>query len=174
MAQKKYPAPHSIGGIQAACSNQQTYFRVSGLANMEVANPLEAFSNSVLKQGYRTFYVDLEDCHGMDSTFMGVLIGIATYDDHVHPPSVKVLHANSHNIKLMKALGVTEVVEVVTKKRDLSKPLRTCSLVDLKSSSENKISLIWKAHENLAKLSKSNREKFEPFFELLSKEYLES
>lgn len=169
MAPKKYPI-NAKGSIRVAEIQDKVYCQVHGLANMDVANPLQYFSEAMLKKGASCFLIDLKHCRGMDSTFMGVLIGIATYENANNQisASVHILNANPHNLKLMQSLGVNQVVTVIEEAIPLPE---TAELVELQpQNAQNKIQLIRQAHENLVRINASNEAQFAPFLELLNKE----
>jgi len=54
------------------------YVRVMGLGNMSNAPVLKVFSEKMIEEGFRRYIIDLESCRGIDSTFMGTLLDIAT------------------------------------------------------------------------------------------------
>lgn len=133
---------------------------------MELASPLEHFAKTLLEKNYSSFFVDLRACRGMDSTFMGILVGICTYEGF--PTHVYVLHANSHNIKLMEALGLHQVLQIIEKEIVLPP---SCDFKELENRpSTERLSIIQRAHEHLFELDPKNQEKFGPFLKMLHKE----
>lgn len=53
------------------------YVRVVGLGSMNNCFSLQDFLQDLKTKGYAQFIFDLKECRGFDSTFMGVLIGLA-------------------------------------------------------------------------------------------------
>ena len=62
---------------QVARLGSTVFVRSVGLANMKNAPMLDAFLREVLGQGVLLVCVDLSCCSGMDSTFMGLLVGFS-------------------------------------------------------------------------------------------------
>lgn len=169
MVAKKNPSPKQQ--IKFAHCFPSVYFQVGGLANMVLANPLENTANQFLQKGYHSFFIDLKECRGMDSTFMGVLIGIATIEDQKEKPTVHIIHANTHNQKLLQSLGVNQVVNCV--KEEIPVPENFELLEILPQQPQQKIALIQKAHEKLVEIDPKNEEKFGNFLKLLKQEMIE-
>lgn len=85
--------------------------QVVGLGNMFLAPTLHAFVESELKAGFSSFVIDLEQCTGMDSTFMGTFIGLSA--------EVKrnfgwfcLVNVSDDNMRLLQMLGVLHMVSV--------------------------------------------------------------
>src|SRR5690242_9576976 len=62
-------------GIFAACTPKTVFIRVVGRGACRNSVSLRKFGLEKLQQGYREFYVDLQECDAMDSTFLGVFAG---------------------------------------------------------------------------------------------------
>jgi anti-anti-sigma regulatory factor len=63
--------------------------RVVGRGNMVNAPALQEFADEQRSGGYMHFLFDFTHCTGLDSTFMGVMVGLHTPESDSHP----VLHA---------------------------------------------------------------------------------
>src|SRR5262245_53366010 len=68
----KRPAPFLV-----ARSRSAIYVRVQGLGSMHTASTLEAFAEAQVREGARQLVLDLRDCTGVDSTFMGLVLTIS-------------------------------------------------------------------------------------------------
>jgi hypothetical protein len=66
-----------LGHLEVARSQRTVFARVLGLGVASVGIDFWDFTEEMVRQGYDRFIVDLTDCRSMDSTFMGVLVGIA-------------------------------------------------------------------------------------------------
>ncbi len=64
--------------VAVARGSDLVVLRVVGRGNMITAPGLADFADQQRKAGFRRFVLDLERCEGMDSTFVGVLVGLAT------------------------------------------------------------------------------------------------
>lgn len=168
MAHKKYPPNTTKGTLYFAELPNRLYFQVSGLANMDLANPFQKLTQLKLKESQTHFFVDLKECRGMDSTFMGVLIGIAMYDEGEKKVEVHVLNANSHNKKLMCSLGIDQILNIVPETTPLPSELQFTEISA--NFSTDRIKLIHRAHQNLVDIDPRNADQFGPFLNLIKKE----
>ena len=99
-------------GYLTAGVSGSVYVRVFGLANMSNASMLDAFLNAELDLGMNMACIDLSECTGMDSTFMGTLVGFhhrMTTDGG----RFLVVNPSSSNNRLLDMLGVSMVVPVL-------------------------------------------------------------
>ena len=146
---------------RVARSGQVVYIRPVGLANMKNASVIDAFFQAESLDSIHTACVDLSACTGMDSTFMGMLVGTAGVMSATGGKLVLV-NPDSSNLRLLEMLGITEVLPV----------LQGCELpdlvfVDLDSQAnvpmKERMELIRRAHINLVALNDANKEKFSAF-----------
>lgn len=108
-------------------------------------------------------YVWLENCSYMDSTFMGLLVGI----------NKRLLKRGAHKMTLVRpsqsakdllaGLGVIGLVE-----QDQSDRAFPDDALEVGTGSRASTDLLLKAHENLMELSDENRERFGPLHSALS------
>ncbi len=141
------------------------YVRAEGLANMKSAPLLHAFLAKARDEGTRSAYIDLSACLGMDSTFMGLLVGNAqAFTDK--GGRLAVVKPNELCLRLLKQLGVDEVVTVVPEAEVPSAEyidIQGDTAVDMKSRTD----LVRQAHQNLASLNEENKTKFSAFLKAL-------
>lgn len=150
---------------RAARAGSTVYVRVVGLAGMRNAPVLDAFLESGRGQQVATVCIDLSDCLGMDSTFMGTIVGHAQALAEAHARLV-IVRPGDKNRHLLAMLGVTEVVAVV----DAGEP-PAVAFQELDESQSvgtvERMELIQQAHQRLAALSEANAQKFSPFLKAL-------
>ncbi len=150
------------------------YIRVHGLANRHNSHLFKDLADTLLQKSYCHFFIDLEHCKGMDSTFMGVLVGIVLYGERVHgargKTRVMVLNASEHNDRLLASLGLQNIIEI--KQEQVSLPEGTAfeRLEESEFDPVRRILLIKEAHEHLASIDESNAKIFGPFLENLARE----
>ena len=63
-------------GISVGQGNGDVHVHVAGRGTFQNGQPLRRYAVEMIGQGARQFVVDLGQCEGMDSTFLGVLAGI--------------------------------------------------------------------------------------------------
>ena len=149
---------------QVARNGANVYVRAHGLANMKNAPLLDAFVRHEMQLPMATLCVDLSACTGMDSTFMGLLVGTAGALGATGG-KVVVVNPTEAGLKLLAMLGITEVLPVVS----------GCELPDLQfidldaqvTGTVARLDVIRKAHQSLSALNESNRAKFAAFLTAL-------
>lgn len=122
-----------------------------------------------------TFIIDLANCESMDSTFMGVMAGIAITQIRNKAPKAIVLNANDHCIRLLKNLGVGQLVDIrrgsseeVSRAEDQFRPTQNREL-----GRTEQICLTLQAHKQLVNLDKQNEVRFQAVIEYLEKSLTE-
>src|SRR5690606_20750781 len=110
----------------------------------------------------------LAQCTGLDSTFMGTLMGFLTYADG-RQYSVTVVNATPATMRAMSSLGLPKILHV----KDEPVAFPDCKLTRLREGWQDKrrrTLLIRDAHVALMKADKDNESRFGPFVEALVKE----
>lgn len=143
---------------EVAVGKRAIYSRVHGLASMTNCLCLRDFVDQMLADGHSFLVVDLADCTGMDSTFMGLLAGAATFEVQGRPVGVAVVNASEALVRLLRSVGLNELVYIETA------PFETPDLqfvrLEEQPNEEERLRLIRNAHRNLIRLSDKNEELF--------------
>ena len=142
--------------------------RIDGRACFQNSACLRDFVTEMLRQGKSRFVVDFQHCSSMDSTFLGVLAGIALELKRTgRAGSLVVTRVGQRNLELMRNLGLHRLLSIdagdirvgfETNSRQLACPDR--------SEVEN-ARLVLEAHENLVAADESNRAKFQDVLSFL-------
>lgn len=149
--------------------------RVRGRGSFKVAPPLKQFALTAAEQGCRQFVFDMDECIGMDSTFMGVLAGLALRLKPVAGGRVVVINLTSKTLALLETLGLSRLLQTHLAGQ-ASEELRQCladavgiSLLHA-STSDAKLTLetMLMAHEDLVKAAPENLPKFKNVMTYLS------
>ena len=158
----------SGASFHVARSGSTVFIRSCGLANMKNAPMLEFFLTTAIQQGATTACIDLNSCTGMDSTFMGLLVGTHKLLTE-HGGKLVVVNPSAANLRLLIMLGVTLVVPVVE-----NEPAPAAEFVVMDSEPQmgplQRIELVKRAHQNLVKLSEANRSTFTAFLTALDRD----
>ncbi len=153
------------------------WVRVSGTANHENADCIREFLAGRFEKGWRQFVIDLGDCKGIDSTFIGMLYRLATKVEKEDPHGVvDVINPGERNAKSIRKLGLDDRIHI-----DLegSRWQRERALVDANLRMQpccgpvDKIrhaELILDAHEALIAANEENRSRFCDVVEFLRQE----
>ncbi len=154
--------------ISVARAGRAIYAHVQGLGNFSNALMFEEFCEAELQQGSDYFVIDLEECLGMDSTFMGVLAGLSTHFPPGRSPIV-VLNASEKNRQLLDDLGLSKLI-TVREKRDQIPALELQPLASDTLSARERAERIRRAHQQLIDTDSRNAAKFGPVMQLLKRE----
>lgn len=161
------------GYLEAARTTQAVYVRVVGLGNFNNAGPMREFCEKTFADGVRNVIIDLADCTGLDSTFMGTLMGFMNFEtsklETTAPVTVTVVNATPPTLRAMTSLGLPKILHV---KSDWVE-FPTCQLERLREGWQDRrrrTLLIRDAHLALAKVDRENEARFGPFVAQLVKE----
>ncbi|MCA8914749.1 MAG: STAS domain-containing protein [Planctomycetes bacterium] len=156
------------GHLEAARTKEAVYVRVVGLGNFNNAGPLREYCEKAFNDDIRNVIVDLAHCTGLDSTFMGTLMGFIGFDGGP-AIAVTVVNATPTTMRAMSSLGLPKILHV--KEEPIDFP--DCKLTRLREGWQDKrrrTLLIRDAHVALMKADKENETRFGPFVEALVKE----
>lgn len=160
------------GTIQVARTTDAVYVRVTGLGNFNNAGPMREYCEKAFGEGLRSVIVDLSPCTGLDSTFMGTLMGFLGYECDGPPVTVSVVNATPTALRAMNCLGLPKLLHVKPEPVDFPE----CHLQTLRDGWQDKrrrTLLIRDAHTALMRTGKENDTRFAPFVAALVKEVRE-
>ena len=143
-------------------SSDPVAIRIEGRASFQNSACLQEFFTALLTQGRRRFVMDFVNCTSMDSTFLGVLAGVALQLRKQTPPGSLVLcRLGARNLELIRNLGLHRLLTVDTEAVDvnLNSPSALACVPD-KGELES-ARLVLAAHENLVAADEANRAKFQ-------------
>lgn len=154
--------------LELARSQGTVYIRIVGSGNMRMCPTFYDVSRRMVNEGYKKFIIDLKDCTGMDSTFMGTLVEIATLSP---PPqeALMVINPGKRNHSLLESVGLTEVINVKPGRTRIP-PVEVEVIRDTATPHDRRIALARRAHENLIRVDKRNEAKFGQFLKTLIRE----
>jgi len=144
-----------------------------GLGVASVGIDFWDFAEEMVRQGYDRFIVDLTDCRSMDSTFMGVLVGIAESPEVAKDAGVVVVNPSEHHMKLMEGLGLSKIITIRESPTELP-DVEMRRLASFPRSSRERVLRIREVHEKLVALDGCNEPKFRMFLKLLNREITQS
>ena len=162
--------PHwsAKGHVLATHDHEVVYCRVVGVGSMNNCEPFRNFSLRLQEQGYRDFVVDFSSCSGVDSTFLGILLGIALGNNEERS-RVTVVNANESVRHILCEVGIDRLVKVCGEPMQIPEiPMRR--LDDPPSRGQKRIGMILEAHENLCRVETGNQERFGGFLSALRQE----
>lgn len=165
------PAPSSAGFLVDA-SADPVAIRVQGRASFQNSACLQDFMSAMMAAGRSRFAIDFHECTSMDSTFLGVLAGVALKLRKLPAPGLLVLcRLTGRNLELVRNLGLDRLL-VIDDGRQVplvdgqGAPLRcTPDLSELQQAR-----LVLQAHEDLVQADEANRAKFQDVLAFLKQQ----
>ena len=162
-------------GISVSCRDHRIYVRVVGRGTFQNSQPLQQFAWEMIEQGKNEFVMDLDQCQGMDSTFLGVLAGIGLRLREIGCRSgLRVVNIASRQMELLQTLGLDRLFDVSADVQPLAddgsfRPLPDADVTQLAHplTKDEAADLILEAHENLIRADKRNAGKFKELIESL-------
>lgn len=135
--------------------------RIAGRACFQNSACLRDFVTEMLRQGKARFVLDFQQCSSMDSTFLGVLAGIALeLKKRSGGGSLVLSRMGPRNLELVRNLGLHRLLTVDA--GDFPLGFRGESVLECKAQTElDHARLVLEAHENLVTADESNRSKFQ-------------
>jgi anti-anti-sigma regulatory factor len=168
-------SPKQPSGFDVARAGDVVYVRVNGLGNMSNAPILKVFSEKMIEEGFRRFIFDLDACRGIDSTFMGTLLDIATTaregdrpkktltDSDPGEPGVLLVNVDDHCRKQLSSVGLDAFLPIAADRAKLPKGLELRGLETKDVPPQERLKLILKAHQELVAIDQRNEAKFGAF-----------
>ena len=142
--------------------------KVSGRGSFKAGPSLKRFGASVIEKGCTQIIFDMESCLAMDSTFMGVLAGLALRIQREQSKGrVVVMNLTPKTASMLRTLGLDRLVECYETGK-LPNALSGClvkllDLEDISSTDEaerDSLETMLEAHQNLVEIAPENRLRF--------------
>ena len=96
--------------LYVADLGERAVVRITGRANCLSSVPFKRVINSLIERGRRVFTLDLSDCQLMDSTFLGVLVGLNRTLGQAGPDGGFSLYKPTETVRvLLDNLGILEL-----------------------------------------------------------------
>ena len=156
--------------LQAAITDHCIFIRVIGRGSFKVAAPLKQFIRDVApRQSVPTVAIDLEECVGMDSTFMGVLAGLSGRLKKSNQ-TLELLNMSKKNAQLLKTLGIDQVLSFYHNGHGHALASQQVETISTEASKKELAETALQAHEKLVQLSDENLPRFKRVIEFLKED----
>jgi len=172
---------HPADVLLVATKGNTALIQVQGRGSFKVSGIMKEFATAMIDRGCNTLVLDMAHCIGMDSTFMGVLAGLAFRLKQINGRIVMV-NLSLRTRGLLSTLGLDEVIEphmagdmpeayaqlipnANEEMATLDNPER-----DTRETAETML----EAHQNLVKLSPENLPKFKDVLTFLEEDVRKS
>jgi anti-anti-sigma regulatory factor len=98
--------------ILVARSGDLGFVKVVGRGSFQNSGCLKAFYLQLLKEGVSRFVIDLGACTYLDSTFLGILLGLGLKLRENGKGLLNILNASSRNLELLRNLGLDRLIQL--------------------------------------------------------------
>ncbi len=102
----------SAGHIFIRTLDHRVFVRIEGRATHIQAAPFQTFAKQMLGSGHDAFELDLGPCCSMDSTFLGVLVGLSIKLEKLGRAKPVIFRAAPCTHELLATLGVERFFEL--------------------------------------------------------------
>ena len=144
---------------QVCTSNEEVYVCIKNRASYLNCAPLRKFIENMISEGCTKFVVDFQHCSGADSTFLGILVGLALeLRKSFNNDCLNLVNLSGRNLETVQNLGIHKIANVSSALINNVKQLE-----ELKGESENSSESskeIYKAHKTLLELNEKNSKIF--------------
>jgi len=117
---KTYSERVEMSKILVARSANLGFVKVVGRGSFQNSGCLKAFYQQLLKDGVNRFVVDLDACTYLDSTFLGILLGLGLKLKEAGNGLLHILNASPRNLELLKNLGLDRLINVDAQRVELN------------------------------------------------------
>ncbi len=154
--------------LQAAIDKKTVFVCVAGYGSFKVSATLKQFINDIsTKQPITTVVIDLAECTGMDSTFMGVLAGLSGRLKQKEQ-TLELINLSDKNKNLLATLGVDQVLAHYGHNQGYHIPAQSDQLLHSTEISKKDLAeMTLKAHQHLVEICEKNRPCFKRVIEYL-------
>jgi anti-sigma B factor antagonist len=155
--------------ILVARSANLGFIKVAGRGSFQNSGCVKVFYQQLLKEGVNRFVVDLDACTYLDSTFLGILLGLGLKLKEAGNGLLHILNASPRNLELLRNLGLDRLINIDSQRVELNgvneKPLEEmpCPVPTRSEAAPT----ILEAHENLMEFDPRNVPKFKDVVEFL-------
>lgn len=151
----------SADTILVASDRSGAFVRVIGRGSFKGSPSLKKFAQAEIEKGCRRLVLDLKDCVGMDSTFMGVIAGLALQLKRLQG-TLAVIRLNSKNAALLETLGLSRLLEmsVAAESRDAAGSTAATQPLAMAAEKRETTETMLEAHETLVDVEPGNQMKF--------------
>jgi anti-anti-sigma factor len=143
------------------------YVHVVGRGSFKNSTALKQFGTTAIEQDCHSIVLDMAECLGMDSTFMGVLAGLAFRLKQKSDGEILMVNLSTRTRSLLATLGLDRVIRPFMAgttppeyQQVLSGPVGLDPLETGDVSRRKTAETMLEAHENLVDLSDDNAPKF--------------
>ncbi|MDP4623619.1 MAG: STAS domain-containing protein [Akkermansiaceae bacterium] len=155
-----------------------SWIRCEGKGSFLNSPAVKEFGEVRVRKGEKLLVVDLQDCSGMDSTFMGTLAGLANRLKE-NGGELEVADAGEKNRASLEDLGLDFLMEIEPEEavwkglEDKARDFLKLKVAGMRAGTQMHTRHILEAHQLLSEANEGNQEKFSGVVSLLEKQVAE-
>ncbi len=140
---------------QVCATNEEVFVRIKEKASYLNCTPLRSFLYEMVGGGSKTFVIDFQNCSSMDSTFLGILVGLALKLKRMgEGGSLSLLNLVGRNLETVENLGIHKIALVSS--AFVSGPNDLENLKNNTDGENASTEVIYNAHKALLELNQKN------------------
>ncbi len=160
--------------ISACHESEFSWIRCEGKGSFLNSPQLKEWCEREIEDGATCVVVDLADCQGMDSTFMGTMAGLAMRLNKLPDGKLQVAEPGEKNRKSLEGLGLDVLMQIDPEDAEWRGEIDTIrSKLKPFKATQNKVARaphVLEAHQKLCEADEKNTEKFSTVLDFLEAE----
>lgn len=156
----------AVSSILVAQEGSSSFIKVVGKGSYQNAGLVKTYAERVAHQGVASFVIDLQECPHMDSTFMGVLAGLARQQRERQAPLPRIVHLNPRTTELLTTLGLDRILDLEAPASPAQPSLRPLRSDQPPGKTETAQTML-EAHRHLIDAHQDNAAKFQDVVQFL-------
>lgn len=149
-----------------AQSSGRAFIQIRGKGTYKNAHLIKEVTQHLVNKGVTTFTIDFNTCTGLDSTFLGVLAGLALESRQLNG-ELSLINLQNRNLELIENMGMDSLITVSDATHFSQSPLNFEPIQELACTKPQTTKTMIEAHEALIKINECNRPQFQNVIECL-------
>lgn len=153
----KQPSIISVGKHENLC-----WIRCESKGSFLNSSIVKQWVDEQFTSGEKLFVMDLQNCTGMDSTYMGNMVDLAVRANSAGG-GLQVVDASEKCVSLLEGLGIASLMDINPSEpdwKDSQDEIRKNLLMIEASGSIDKAQHVYETHKKLCEADSQNQEKF--------------
>lgn len=144
--------------------------KINGRANYLNCAPVKDFFERMIARKKTKFLLDLSNCTGLDSTFLGLIAGVAMDVSRLDPPgSLTLCRPKPRLLEVVRNLGLHRIIEVDSGDFPMNFDESSESLNELHQNKSENTQMILNAHEKLLEIEEGDNARFQDIVSFLKR-----
>lgn len=163
-----------LSNLLVAVAEQAGFIKITGRANFAASVNFKTLVNELRSRGFKSFVLDLRECSTMDSTFLGVLVGLVIELNNGTPDGgqgcLELLNPTQRIADLLENLGVAHLFRIVQGQNPVESALEPTAPGQASPSREEVSKTCLEAHRVLMAVNPENIPKFKDVAQFLAED----